>query len=103
MNQIKSEYLSLLNLLNKTNKTKNEKTQLSFFVDDRNKQHLKLYATLSKDQKILMSEKKLTSGWLSSGITQFTLLESYIAKTANNYKLENFTESILAGIFELPD
>lgn len=102
MNQIKSEYLELLTLLNKSNKVKNETTQLIFFVDDTDKTHLKLFAAISNNQKILMCERK-QSGWMSSAFTQFTQLENYLAGAAVDYKLENFTQSILAGIFELPD
>ena len=103
MNEIKLEYFELIKLLNKTNKTKNEITKLSFYVDESNKQHLKLYAALSKDQKILLCEKKNRNKWISTGVTQFSELEKFLAKNSSNYYLLNFTDLLLAQIFELPD
>ncbi len=103
MNEIKSEYFELLKLLNKSNKTKDEITKLSFYVDEANNHNLKLYAALSKDQKILLCEKKSNKKWRASNASKFSELEKFIALNANDYCLENFTSLILTRIFELPD
>lgn len=103
MNEIKSEYFELLKILNKSNKVKNEITKLSFYVDASNSQNLKLYAALSIDQKILLCEKKGRSKWRSTNTSQFSDLDKFIAKNADDYYLLNFSEIILARIFELPD
>ena len=103
MNEIKSEYFELLKLLNKSNKVKNEITKLSFYVDDSNSLHLKLYAALSEDQKILLCEKNKYDNWTPSNITQFSQLEEFMSENADDHKLANFTELILARIFELSD
>ena len=103
MIEIKLEYLELIKLLNKTNKLKNEMTQVTFFVDDTNKQHLKLYAALSADQKILLCERIGNRYWSACRLTQFSKLEDFLAENVINYSFENFTNLILARIFELPD
>ncbi len=103
MNEIKSEYFELLKLLNKSNKSKNEITHLTFLIDDTDKKHLKLFGVLSKDQKILLCEKKSHEKWFPSGITKFNNLEDSIAKSVHKYYSGDFTNFVLSQIFELPD
>lgn len=78
MNEVKTEYFELLRRLNKSNKTSNEKTKLSFTIDDTNANYLKLYATLSTDQKILLCQKVKETNWRPAQFSGLDNLEKLL-------------------------
>lgn len=101
-NLVKYEYFELVKKLNHTNKLKNQQTDIFFYIDSNNLNHLKLYVAISYSQRILICEKLQRSTWFGSGYSGFSNLEDFIAGLFEFYKPhENLTDYIKSHIFEL--
>ncbi len=99
MIKAKEEYFELLRELNKSNKTKNEVTQLTFIVEESEQNQRKLYASISKDQKVLLciqSDNILRP----AGFSGYDHLEEFIYKNFISKSYENVTEIILRNLFK---
>lgn len=99
---IKHEYFELVKKLNQTNKLKNQDTDIRFYIDSVNPSHLKLFAAISDDQKILLCQKPKQSKWLASRYSQFPSLEIYIAQLLYYKEVQtDLTDYIKSHIFKL--
>ena len=95
---IKQDYFKLIRDLNKSNKNKDVKTELTFIVIEN-----KLYATISKDTKILLCHQT-EEHWYPSNYSLYLDLEDYIAVLLNKSKtVTNLDEKIKLSIFQLLD
>lgn len=100
MDKAKEEYFELLRLLNKSNKTKNEVTKLTFIVESSDKYQGMLYASISKDQKVLLctqSDKILRP----AGYSGYDNLETFICNIVKSIFEKNITEIILRNLFKM--
>ena len=98
MDKAKEEYFELLRQLNKSNKTTNEVTKLSFIVENSDKYQGVLYASISKDQKVLLctqSDKILRP----AGYSGYDDLETFICNIVKSIFEQNITEIILRNLF----
>ena len=94
---IKHEYFELVKKLNQSNKFKNQETEVYFYIDSINLDHLKLFAAISNDQKIELCHKIKNLKWLASQYSLFLNLEIFIAhllhKKAEQTDLTNYIKS----------
>ncbi len=99
MDKAKEEYFELLRHLNKSNKTKNEVTQLTFIVEKSDQYQEKLFASISKSQKLLLciQTKKV---WRPAGFSGYNDLENFICKNVQSAINQNMTRLILRNLFE---
>ncbi|MEK6627677.1 MAG: hypothetical protein AABY53_03550 [Bdellovibrionota bacterium] len=101
---IKYEYFELVKKLNQSNKLKNQETDLYFYIDSADADHLKLFAAISASQKILLCHKNHGSNWTESGFSKYPNLESHIAELLRKSNAwEDLTNYIKSHVFELPD
>ena len=98
---IKYEYFELIRKLNQTNKLKNQQTDICFYIDSANPDHLKLFAAVSENQKILLCEKIKLLPWTQASITELTELEEFLSYLLNTEIIENgLTFLIKSHIFK---
>lgn len=93
---IKQDYFKLLRDLNKSNKTKNENTELYFTIEKN-----KLFAVLSKDQKLLLCTKKGNRWWPSNHRLYPDLeehLSSFLSEASN---IADLTSELKLSIFQM--
>ncbi len=100
MEKAKEEYFELLRLLNKSNKTKNEVTHLRFVTDNSDPNHLKLYASISNGQKILLCQKKKETNWWPSQFSGLNQLEKFICYQLNAMTELDSADLILGNLFK---
>lgn len=99
---IKHEYFELVKKLNHSNKYKNQETELYFFIDSSKVDHLKLFAAISKSQKILLCHKIKQSRWSESRYSQFQNLEEFIVELLHGrFDNGDLTKYIKSHIFKL--
>ncbi len=101
MEKAKEEYFELLRQLNKSNNIKNEATQLDFVIET-SEQQVKLYASISKHQKLLLciqSDKILRA----AGFSGYDELEKFICKNIVTINEQNVTKLILRNLFKLSE
>lgn len=99
---IKHEYFGLVKKLNQTNRHKNQETEIYFYIDSTNSNHLKFFAAISATQKILLCQKNDWSNWSESGFSEYPNLERFInrlLRTSDNES--NLTNYIKSHIFKL--
>ena len=93
---IKQDYFKLLRDLNKSNKIKNENTELYFIIEDN-----KLFAALSKDQKLLLCNRK-GKEWWPSNHNLYADLEEHIADFLNKTSgITDLTSELKLSIFQI--
>ncbi len=99
---IKHEYFELVIKLNQANKLKNQETDVYFYIDSTNPDHIRLFSAISNDQKILLCYKYKQSKWFESGYSPFQNLEIFIARLLR-YKenMPDLTDFIKSHIFKL--
>lgn len=103
-NLVKHEYFDLVKKLNEANKLKNLQTDIFFYIDSSNLNHLKLYAAISYSQRILLCEKPRKSTWFGSGYSGFSNLENFIADLLEFFTPnENLTTYVKSHIFEFTE
>lgn len=103
---VKKEYFELLNRLNHANKQMNMNTDVYFYIDRSDPNILKLFAAISKNQKIMLATNKLNKLWEAKYLTGSNNLEEYIAEILNLNTKEssenvNVTDLIKSHIFKL--
>lgn len=93
---IKQDYFKLLRDLNKSNKTKNENTELYFIIEEN-----KLFAALSKDQKLLLCIRK-GNRWLPSNHSLYPNLEEHLSiYLSETPKTTDLTIELKLSIFQM--
>ena len=100
---VKKEYIELLNRLNHANKQMNMNTDVFFYIDRSDPNILKLFAAISKDQKIILATKKLNKLWEAKYLIGLSSLEEYIVDILNLNIQENseeVTDLIKSQIFK---
>lgn len=99
---IKKEYFDLLNKLNWSNKLKNQGTDIYFYIDETDPKAIKLFAAISKNQKILLIEKSYSGSWKPKCLSGFFNLEEYLVELLSEQKYEaDITDLIKSHIFKL--
>lgn len=99
---IKLEYFELVKKFNQANKLKNQETDVYFYIDSTNPDYLKLFATISDFQKILLCYKINRSKWVESQFSEFPNLEIFIAQLLRYKKsTTDLTKQIKSHIFKL--
>lgn len=98
---VKMEYFNLINKLNLSNKLKNQNTEIYFYVDETDFTVAKLFAAISKGQKILLIEKNSKGYWEPVYLSGFSNLEEFLVKLMNTQKqVGNLTDLIKSHIFK---
>jgi len=98
---IKQEYFELIKKLNQGNKLKNQETEVYFYIDSTEAQHLKLFAAISDGQKILLCERLDRDSWVDSGYSGYENLEDCIIKLLQTDGVQNnLTDQIKSHIFK---
>ncbi len=93
---IKQDYFKLLRDLNKSNKTKNENTKLYFIIEEN-----KLFAALSKDQKLLLCSVK-NRQWRPSDYSLYPDLEEHLSNFLNKeLNITDLTTELKLSIFQM--
>lgn len=99
---IKQEYFELIKKLNQANKHENQVTEIYFYIDSSELNHLKLFAAISESQKILLCHKNYRSAWIEAGFSEYPYLENYIIQLLKTYDLQdNLTNHIKSHVFKL--
>ena len=99
MNEVKTEYFELLRRLNKSNKAKNTTTKLDFMIDQNDELEPKLYATISKNQKILLCIKEHYE-WRPAKYSGLDHLEQFICNQLRYALNANLTDFVLRNLFK---
>ena len=99
---VKREYFELVKKLNQTNKLKNQETDIFFYIDSTEVDHLKLFAAISVSQKILLCERPYKLAWVEAGFSGYANLEAYLAQLIQIHDgKSNITNHIKSHIFKL--
>lgn len=99
---IKQEYFELVKKLNAPNMHANQVTNVYFYTDSSHPDHLKLFAAISLNQKILLCHKSKQSKWLPSQYSPFPSLEIFIAQLLRYKEVQpDLTNHIKSRIFKL--
>ncbi len=85
--QLKIEFFELLRLLNKSNLTTNQKTEISFFIENRTDK-VTLCATTNQIYKIQLISQIGRHEWLPCGFSGLDLIEKELSKL---FKYQNPT------------
>lgn len=101
---LKREYFELCRRLNTSNLHKNQKTEVSFFIEQE-KNRLVLFATTNKTYKIQLIFKYNKGTWSPSSYSGLVTLEYELAKAFVLHNMENLnsyelTKAIKSFIFQ---
>ena len=100
---VKYEYFELVKKLNQANKLKNQETDIYFYIDSVNSNHVKLFVAVASSQKILLSEKINGGPWLEAGFSEYPNLEDCLTRLLRiNDHHDNLTKYFKSHIFKLP-
>ncbi len=102
--QFKIEFFELVRILNQSNLYKNQKTEISFFIENLAAKRF-LYAEINKNQKLKLAYKNDGDKWKPCGFLQLVHLEFELCKNFNlvgpisNLNSSQLTKLIKSFIF----
>lgn len=94
--QLKREYFELRILLNRSNLKTNQKTEISFFIENEKNKSI-LCASTNKNFKLKLISQNAKSIWQPCGYTRLNNLEVKLSEWANYKKFDNLNYSDLTS------